>query len=191
MARNKEFDELTALHTAMLIFWRNGYEKTSMKNLVDGMNIHRRSIYGTFGNKKTLFLRALQLFEDITEKYIKRQVMTIQPAKSAIRELLEMPLLTHEDKPPGCLIVNTAVELTIHDKEISESINQSYRKTEELIEKILTQGHERGEIPNQHDIKSLAQFIHNAFIGIRVLVKSTHDRKKLQGIIDTTLSIFD
>ena len=65
MARSKEFDEKQALRKAMELFWQQGYEKTSMQELVDYMGIHRRSIYDTFGDKRTLFLSALSYYEEL------------------------------------------------------------------------------------------------------------------------------
>lgn len=87
----------------MVLFLRNGYEKTSMQDLVDYMNIHCRSIYDTFGDKQTLFLRALQLFKEIIEKRMEQQIKPINSVKLAIRRLFEMVVFSDEEKPPGCL----------------------------------------------------------------------------------------
>ncbi|WP_342043802.1 TetR/AcrR family transcriptional regulator [Bacillus sp. OTU2372] len=191
MARHKEFDEAKVLRKAMVLFWRNGYEKTSMQDLVDYMNIHRRSIYDTFGDKQTLFLRALQLFEEIIEKRMEQQIKPIKPVKLAIRRLFEMVVFSNEEKPPGCLIVNTAVELTLHDQEIADRISKSFSKAESFIYELLLRGQISGEISDQLDIEKLAQTIHNSLIGIRVLAKTTKDKKKLQNIIDSTLAVLD
>jgi TetR/AcrR family transcriptional repressor of nem operon len=191
MARHKEFDETKVLQKAMVLFWKNGFEKTSMQDLVNHMNIHRRSIYDTFGDKQTLFLRTLQLFEETTQKKIEQQIKPIRSVKFALRSLFEMAVLPIEGKPPGCFIVNTAVELTIHNPEIAERISQNFTKTESLIYQLLVQGQVSGEISDQLDIKKLAQSIHNSFIGIRVLTKTTKDQEKLQNIIDTTLAVLD
>lgn len=191
MARHKEFDEAKVLQKAMVLFWRNGYEKTSMQDLVDYMNIHRRSIYDTFGDKQTLFLRALQLFEEIVYKRMEQQIKPINSVKLAIRRLFEMAIHSEEGKPPGCFIVNTAVELTLHDEEIADRINKSFSKTESFIYELLLQGQKNGEISNQLDIEKSSQFIHNSFIGVRVLAKTTNDKEKLNNIIDSTLSVLD
>jgi TetR/AcrR family transcriptional regulator, transcriptional repressor for nem operon len=191
MARHKEFDEAEVLRKAMVLFWRNGYEKTSMQDLVDYMNIHRRSIYDTFGDKQTLFLRALQLFEEIIEKRMEQQIKPINSVKLAIRRLFEMAVLSDEEKPPGCLIVNTAVELTLHDQEVADRISKSFSKAESFIYELLLQGQISGEISDQLDIEKSAQFIHNSFIGVRVLAKTTKDKEKLQNIIDSTLKVLD
>jgi len=191
MARHKEFDEAKVLLKAMVLFWRNGYEKTSMQDLVNSMNIHRRSIYDTFGDKQKLFLRALQLFEEITEKRIELQMKPLNSVKSAIRGLFEMTVFSNDERPPGCLIVNTAVELTSHDPEIAERINKIFNKTEILIYELLLHGQMSGELSEQLDIEKLAQFIHNSFIGIRVLAKTTDDKEKFKNIIDSTLAVLD
>ena len=191
MARHKEFDEAKVLQKAMVLFWQNGYEKTSMQDLVDHMNIHRRSIYDTFGDKQTLFLRALQLFEEITQKKMEQQTKPFRSAKLAIRSLFEMAVLSIEGKPPGCFIVNTAVELTQHNQEIADRISKNFNKTESFIYELLVQGQRSGEISDQLNIEKLAQSIHNAFIGIRVLAKTTKDQEKLQNIIDSTLAVLD
>jgi TetR/AcrR family transcriptional regulator, transcriptional repressor for nem operon len=191
MARHKEFDEAKVLQKAMVLFWRNGYEKTSMQDLVDYMNIHRRSIYDTFGDKQTLFLRALQLFEEIIEKRMEQQIKPINSVKLELRRLFEMVVFSNEGKPPGCLIVNTAVELTLHDQEVADRISKSFSKTESFIYELLHQGQISGEISDQLDIEKLAQTIHNSLIGIRVLAKTTKDIEKLQNIIDSTLAVLD
>ncbi|MFE5588533.1 helix-turn-helix domain-containing protein, partial [Kitasatospora sp. NPDC056531] len=59
MARTKEFDPDAALQAALELFWRRGYEATSMADLVEGLGIARASIYATFGSKRELYLRAL------------------------------------------------------------------------------------------------------------------------------------
>jgi TetR/AcrR family transcriptional regulator, transcriptional repressor for nem operon len=191
MARHKEFDEAKVLRKAMVLFWRNGYEKTSMQDLVDYMNIHRRSIYDTFGDKQTLYLRALQLFEEIIGKRMEQQIKPINSVKLAIRKLFEMVVFLDEDTPPGCLIVNSAVELTLHDQEVADRISKSFSKTESFIYELLLQGQMNGELSNQLDLDKLAQSIHNSFIGIRVLAKTTNDKEKLQNIIDSTLAVLD
>lgn len=191
MARHKEFDEALVLRKAMVLFWRNGYEKTSMQDLVETMDIHRRSIYDTFGDKQTLFLRALQLFEEVTDKRINQQIKPGDSVKSAIRRLFEITIFSDDKKPPGCLIVNTAVELSLHNQEIADKVSRSFDKMESFIHELLLQGQLNGELSDQLDLKRTAQFIHNSFIGIRVLSKTTDDTEKLQAITDSTLAVLD
>jgi len=191
MARHKEFDEAKVLQKAMVLFWRNGYEKTSMQDLVDCMNIHRRSIYDTFGDKQALYLRTFQLFEENIHYRIEQQIQPIPSVKQAIRKLFEMVISSKDGKPPGCFIVNTAIELSLHDEEMASRVNKSFSKTESFIYELLVQGRKNGELSEQLDLEKLAPSIHNSLIGIRVLAKTTKDKDKLQNIINTTLEVLE
>jgi len=191
MARNKEFDEKEALRRAMELFWQQGYEKTSMQDLVNYMGIHRRSIYDTFGDKHTLFIRALSHYVEVMDIRIKNNIKSELTVKQAIRKLFEMVIYPNEKQPRGCLTVNTAVELSLLDQEVAEKITETFIKTEALLFDLLKHGQEQGEISEHYDIKGLSKFIHNSLVGIRVLAKTTDDKKELETIIDLTLSTLD
>lgn len=191
MARSKEYDEDEVLRKAMVLFWTQGYEKTSMQDLVKHMGIHRRSMYDTFGDKHELFMKALERYDEIIETSINLQVKQLDSVKKAIRRLFEMAILKNEKEPIGCLTVNTAVELSLHDKEVAEKVVKSFSKTENLLFELLLCGQKSGEISNHHDAKRLSQSIHNSLVGLRVLAKTTDNKEKLESIIDMTLSVLD
>ncbi|PGY50473.1 TetR/AcrR family transcriptional regulator [Priestia megaterium] len=191
MARNKEFDEKEALRRAMELFWRQGYEKTSMQDLVNYMGVHRRSIYDTFGDKHTLFIRALSHYVEVMDVRIKSNITPELTVKQAIRKLFEMVIYPTDRQPKGCLTVNTAVELSLLDQEVAEKITETFIKTETLLFDLLKHGQEQGEIPEHYDIKGLSKFIHNSLVGIRVLAKTTNDKKELETIIDMNLSALE
>ncbi|PET52321.1 TetR family transcriptional regulator [Bacillus sp. AFS001701] len=191
MARHKEYDEKEVLQKATELFRYQGYEKTSLQDLVSHMGIHRRSLYDTFGDKHTLFIKALEHYDHKMKKKMDIQVKNSSTVKDAIRSILEMAVYQDNEKSVGCLTINSAVELTLHDQEVAEKIEQNFSKTEKIILELLLRGQNSGEIPKHHDIDKLSQFIHNSFVGLRVLVKTTNDKNKLKNIIDTTLSILD
>ncbi|MCY8980517.1 TetR/AcrR family transcriptional regulator [Bacillus halotolerans] len=191
MARNKEFDEKLALRKAMELFWEQGYEKTSMQDLVDHMGVHRRSIYDTFGDKHTLFMRALSHFVEVMEMRMKNEVKADLTVKQTIRKIFEMVIDPEENLPKGCLAVNTAVELSLLDEEVAKKIKEIFINTEALLFDLLKHGQEKGEIPKHYNIKGLSQFIHNSLVGVRVLAKTTNDKEKFEAIIDLTLSTLD
>lgn len=188
MARNKEFDEKEALRKAMELFWQQGYEKTSMQELVSYMGVHRRSIYDTFGDKHTLFMRALSHYEELVDEKIKNKVKSELTVKQAIRGLFEIVIYPDAKQPKGCLTINTAVELSLLDQEAAQKIKEIFVKTEAFLFNLLKQGQEQEEIPKDHDIKGLSQFIHNSLVGIRVLAKTTDSKEELENIINLTLS---
>ncbi|GLX70371.1 TetR/AcrR family transcriptional regulator [Paenibacillus glycanilyticus] len=191
MARSKEFDEDAVLLKAMKLFWAQGYEKTSMQDLVEHMGIHRRSIYDTFGDKQALYVLALQRYGDTVWKSIEQRVHASHSAKAAIRSLLEAAIEPDEGRPSGCLLVNTAVELALHKPQLEAYVSDSWSHTEELIRDLIIKGQQTGELSADLNAELLAAYFNNALTGLRVMVKTQYHREKLQLIIDTTLSILD
>jgi Transcriptional regulator len=191
LARSKEFDEDAVLLKAMKLFWAQGYEKTSMQDLVEQMGIHRRSIYDTFGDKHALYLRALKRYSDTVWNSIEQRAQSSQSAQAAIRSVMEAAVDRNEERPPGCLMVNTAVELALHDPELEACVNQSWSGTEELFRNLIIQGQQAGELSASLDAELLAPYLNNSLIGLRVMAKTQYNREKLKQIIATTMSILD
>ena len=189
MARSKEFNEEEALDKAMEIFWKQGYEKTSIQDLVDQMGIHRRSLYDTFGDKHSLFVQTLERYESLVAAQIRKQITEEMTTVESIRKIFELAVYSDSTYPKGCLMVNTAVELSLLDDEVSQRIKTAFKQTENLIADLLIRGQARGEVASSFDINELARYIHNALIGVRVLVKITEDPKEFDSTIDLTLSI--
>ncbi|PAD21936.1 TetR/AcrR family transcriptional regulator [Terribacillus saccharophilus] len=191
MARNKEFDENEVLRKAMELFWIQGYEKTSMQDLVKYMGIHRRSLYDTFGDKHTLFIKALEHYNEIIRIRTENKVNRLESVKDAIRQLFEMVIVRDEQQIIGCLTVNTAVELSLHDDQAAEKVVESFSKTELLLNNLVLRGQKSGEISKHLDAKKTSEFLHNSLVGLRVMTKTTDDIEKLNNVIDITLSVLD
>lgn len=189
MARSKEFNEDEALDKAMEVFWKQGYEKTSIQDLVGQMGIHRRSLYDTFGDKHSLFVQTLERYESLIAAQIRKQITEEMTTVESIRKIFELAIYSDNASPKGCLMVNTAVELSLLDNEVSQRIQSAFKQTENLIADLLIRGQARGEVARSFDIGELARYIHNALIGVRVLVKMTADPKEFESTIDMTLSI--
>jgi TetR/AcrR family transcriptional regulator, transcriptional repressor for nem operon len=191
MARNKEFDESEVLRKAMELFWIQGYEKTSMQDLVKYMGIHRRSLYDTFGDKHTLFIKALDHYNEIIRTRIEYEVNQQNSIKEAIRQLFDMVIVRDKQQLIGCLTVNTAVELSLHDEQAANRVVESFSETELLLNNLVLRGQKSGEISKHHDAKKISEFLHNSLVGLRVMTKTTDDSEKLNNIVDISLSVLD
>lgn len=191
LARSKEYDEEEVLRKAMELFWQQGYEKTSMQDLVEHMGIHRRSMYDTFGDKHSLFMKSLERYVEMMGSKIRAQVNKQQTAKQAIRSLFELVIQQQELQPIGCMMVNTAVELALHDPEAAETVTKSFSRTENLLRELLLRGQKSGEIPEHHDVDKLSLFLNNSLVGLRVIAKTTDDKEKLNAIIDMSLEVLN
>ncbi|MFC3747023.1 TetR/AcrR family transcriptional regulator [Paenibacillus sp. GCM10012306] len=191
MARPKEFDEDVVLLKAMHLFWEQGYEKTSMQELVSHMGIHKGSLYDTFGDKRSLFITSLKRYSDMLEQSVTRRLAATRTAKEAIRLLFEIAIQQREELPDGCLITNTAVELAMNDDEARECVQLNWSFTERLICDLIVKGQRSGELSKTLQSEQLSSFLNNALIGLRVMVKSSTDKEKLEGIVEMNMSLLE
>jgi TetR/AcrR family transcriptional repressor of nem operon len=193
MARTKDFDEDEVLMKAVNLFWLKGYNGTSMQDLVDGLGISRSSLYDTFGDKHSLFIRSLDSYQKHASGKMDAILNKAPTAKDAVRQLLDMTTrdLLRDKEHKGCFMVNAAVEVAPHDKEVNSMICQSDRQLESYFYKAIKNGQESGEITNQQDAESLARFILNTIKGIRVTAKSVTDKKFFEDIINLSMSVLN
>jgi TetR/AcrR family transcriptional repressor of nem operon len=191
MARSKEFDEKAVLRKAMELFWEQGYEKTSMQDLVDHMGIHRRSIYDTFGDKRSLFLASLNHYEELIVNEMERIISSTSSIKQTIRDVFIFVLNSIEQYPKGCLSVNAAIELSLLYKEIGRIVTKMFNRTEDMFNNLIKRGQTSGELSKEIDSDNTSRFLHNNLVGIRVLIKTNYNKKELEGIITLALSVLD
>ena len=191
MARTKDFDEQEVLNKAVNIFWLKGYNATSMQDLVDGLGISRSSLYDTYGDKHTLFLKALESYQCTNSGRLCQITNCEQPAKVTIKGLLEFVIdeLLNDKSQKGCFMVNAEVEVALHDKQVSEMIRKNDQQLEESFFTVIKKGQEKGEITSQQDARALARFMYNTIKGIQVTAKSTQDGAMFDDIVNLAVSV--
>src|SRR5437868_5714416 len=113
MARSKDFDEQEVLSKAVNLFWLKGYNGTSMQDLVDGLGISRSSLYDTYGDKHSLYLKALESYQYAGNDQMCHIINSAPNAKEAIRSLLQF--IANNLTQKGCFLVNAEVEVAPHD----------------------------------------------------------------------------
>ena len=193
MARTKDFDEKEVLEKAIQIFWHKGYNGTSMQDLVDGLGISRSSLYDTYTDKHTLFVKALESYQNSGSSKVEKIVNTPRPAKETVKKLLEFvadELLGDKDQK-GCFMVNAEVEVAPHDAEINNLVCKNDQQMEDAFYQVIKKGKESGEIKNSQDARALSRFFFNTVKGIRVTAKSTTDKSVFDDIINLTVAVLD
>ncbi|WP_341280813.1 TetR/AcrR family transcriptional regulator [Paenibacillus sp. FSL H8-0537] len=179
MARSKEFEESVVLDKAMRLFWEQGYEKTSMADLVNQMGIHRRSLYDTFVDKHTLFLKAVELYDHKTSTALAARVKRSKTATEALQSIVAF-LICGEEKPAsGCLIVNSTVELAARDADMNNRSIEMFSNAEQLCKDIIRWGQQEGEFTSEYDAGELAEYMHNVWVGLRVMARTSLGKEKL------------
>src|SRR5215469_9682725 len=117
MARPKEFDVEEALEQGMRVLWSQGYEATSLEDLISAMHLSKSSFYDTFGSKHDFLLAALTHFTDVIIGQLTED-LNQGSARAAISRSLESVVHPAGEWPRGCFIQNCAVELAHRDPKI-------------------------------------------------------------------------
>ena len=193
MARTKDFDEDEVLGKAIDLFWHKGYNGTSMQDLVDGLGISRSSLYDTYGDKHTLFIKALEGYQNENSGKVCAIINSGAPAKETIKKLLEYITggLLEDKEHKGCFMVNAEVEVAPHDPEVSRLVCENDQQVEDAFYLVIKKGQENGEITNRQDARALARFTFNTVKGIRVTAKSTTDKAVFDDIIGLAVAVLD
>lgn len=193
MARTKEFNEEKALDKAIEIFWHKGYNGTSAQDLVTHLGLSRSSLYDTFGDKQKLFSMALKRYQKQGEDYVRELLQESEDIKATLTAIFKQAVAESlEDRiTKGCFMVNSSVELAMHDEEIAKIVNDNRVTMQDIFLKAVTKGQEAGKISTKQDARTLARFIFNNYTGIRVLARSGEkDKQVYDDILKAMFSLF-
>lgn len=192
MARTKEFNEDQALDKAIEIFWHKGYNGTSAQDLVNYLGLSRSSLYDTFGDKQQLFSKSLQRYQKQSQDIVKEFLEKSENVKETLHNIFKQAVVESlEDRiTKGCFMVNSSVELALHDEEIAKIVKNNSQTMEEVFTNAVKKGQEQGNISKQQDARVLARFIFNNYSGIRVLARTgERDKQVYDDIVKTVFSV--
>jgi TetR/AcrR family transcriptional repressor of nem operon len=184
MPWEKQFDTDAALDQAMRAFWAQGYEATSIRDLLDCMGINRGSLYATYGDKRQLFIRALHHYDARHRQAWTDGLAESHGPKAAILGAFEGAIAAALDDGPknGCLLVNTALELSPHDPEIGAIVAEALTGMEGFFQALIERGQAAGEIPAGVDPADTARALLGLFVGLRVLSRSRPEAPLLRAL---------
>ncbi len=177
----------------MVAFWSNGYEATSIQDLVARMGIQRGSLYGTFGGKRALFLAAMDRYERVVPKPLFDALEAPGSGKEAIRRFFRLKVegaLEH-GRPLGCLLTNSVVELSRRDRGATAYVGASLAKLEGAFYRALVRARRAGEIEATRDLRALARFLASSAQGLSVTAKAFPERSVLEDIVKVVLAVLE
>jgi len=186
--RPRNFDRDEALDTALKLFWRHGYEGTSIATLAEAIGISIPSLYLAFGNKERLFLRVVEHYDrygGLLYEHAFRQTS----AREIMRAVLlgEVELVAGRETPDGCLMVQGALA-TSPD---SDTVRQALAKLRRQAEADVADHIERaGDLPKGWDAKALACYVITVASGMAVQAKSGVSREELLTVADVAMLIW-
>jgi TetR/AcrR family transcriptional regulator, transcriptional repressor for nem operon len=187
----KQFDRADVLDRARALFWRRGYEATSMRDLIVATGINRGSIYATFGDKKGLFLAVLDHYGERIATPLMEQLSDPDPRR-AIERMFESIIRRTSDPrfPRGCLNTNTSLECPGSGDEIARKIAEGLGKQESVIYRVLRRAQTQGSLPSHLDARAVARFFMAVAQGLNVVNKAVADPGVLQDIAKVAMSVW-
>lgn len=194
MVRQREFDTDKALEAAMNVFWKKGFQSTSLSDLTHAMGIQRPSLYAAFGDKDELFEATLRRYNTWHASWVKLLLQRHHSVKAAFRELFE-GIGTEEGKDVatqrGCFCINTMVELAPHHPKFAVLTREHQMYLAAIFNEVLEKGQRAGEISNSLDRDELAHSLVVSMIGLTVIMKSKPDRILVKQSIEVALSLLE
>jgi AcrR family transcriptional regulator len=186
--RPRQFDAEQALERAAELFWRRGYEGTSLADLTHELGISRPSLYAAFGNKEALFKLALDRYEARAGAYRTKALMA-PTAEAVARQLLEGAADFHGDKgnPVGCLGVHGALACSDEADAIRQDSNSRRRAGEKAIRQRLERAKAERDLPADSSPADLARYLSVVIYGMTVQSVGGATRADLRGVAEVAL----
>lgn len=189
MSRAREFDETEVIDKALQVFWQQGYEGTSLNDLLDATGLTKSSLYAAFGSKEDLFHR-------IVERYLSKHVEFRQAcalAEPTPRRIVERLLYGMADlhagarTPPGCLITSAALACSPEAESIRQELVRSRNEFGQALRGRLEAVTSAGPLPTGMTATDAARLVVVTIQGMAVGAKGGATRNELRRIVQTFL----
>jgi TetR/AcrR family transcriptional repressor of nem operon len=193
MAREREFDPTQALDRAVALFWERGYSETSMEDLVDTTGVSRYGIYGTFGNKRELFIAALRRYAHLmavdTRPGLFLPGAGLAELKGFFRAMLKRA--SGPEGQRGCMICNTAIDLAPHDENIAAAVRGLFDELTSVFTTALTNAQAAGDVNKSLDPKATAELLVGLLQGAAVFARTGTSITRLKRYGESAMAILE
>lgn len=180
--RPRSFDREAALDRAIRLFWRKGYEATSVRDLSADLGIGAPSLYNTFGDKQTLFTEAVDVYDRVYGGFIEAAIREEPTASRAMRRILtEAPArYTRHGMPNGCLVASG--DSGTEDEAIRAVLRQRRDDKTSMLREKIDADIVAGCLPAGTDANGLASYVMTVLRGMDQRARDNATRRDLAGI---------
>jgi TetR/AcrR family transcriptional repressor of nem operon len=188
MPRGKSYNHEDVLEKAMNVFWENGYEATSVRQLEKEMGINQFSIYAAFTDKRNLFVESMHQYRSFVKSHVFQNLLKQDAGIADILKFLNdfSEKVSSQKYGRGCLIVNTVAEVGAKDEVIFEVTKQYFEFVRTMFREILIRSGEAGELSSNADVEKCANYLVGVMQGISVASK-VMNKKQLSDFILTAV----
>ena len=190
VGRPRSFDADQALECALKVFWRKGYEGTTLPDLTKAMGINRPSLYAAFGDKETLFRKALDRYFEGPAAYV-FEALKEPNARAAVERLLRGAAeLQTCSATPGCLTVHGALACGDTAGAIRKELALRREQGEAAIYQRLKQAKSEKDLPPGSNPADLARYFATVIQGMAVQAAGGASRVELERVVQTALLVW-
>src|SRR5579872_975240 len=157
--RPRAYDPDAALSRVMETFWKAGYAGTSLDDLAAATGMNRPSLYAAFGDKRSLYLKALRHYWRMSAAEMREVLTEERSLREALNEFYRRAVAIYcgvQGRPRGCFSVSTAPAAALEDEEIRIALAESVRRLDERLDALIRAAQGRGEIAATADPAALA-----------------------------------
>ncbi len=188
LGRPRGFDADEALERAMMVFWEQGYEGASLTDLTSAMGITRKSMYAAFGNKETLFRKALERYTEGPATYAARALEKPNAREVATAFLAgSVNTTTRPGRPAGCLGVQGSLAAGDSGRVAQDALIAWREDGRIRLRHRFQQAVDEGDLPSDADPDLLARYLMTVANGIAVQAVGGASRSELQQVADAAL----
>jgi len=186
--RPREFELDDALDQAIEVFWRQGYEGTTLDDLTEAMRISRTSLYAAFGNKEDTFKRAVSRYAIVDMAYV-GDAIAEGSARGVAEHYLRSNVLaiTDPDRPAGCLSIQGGLSGSPEHHRVVAFLNESRAAGEARFAGRFQKAVDDGDLPAGEDAKALAKYLATVTAGLAVQAAGGATRAELDRVVDRAL----
>ncbi len=189
MARPRSFNPDEALDLARDVFWRKGFQGTSLDDITAATGLAKPSLYAAFGDKNALFLKVLDRYHERVIANAERILNDGPSARDAIERWLTgfVPFCSGIRGSRGCLSINTAADGASEQKEVRKGVERFNRKLEELLRNRLRA--DRAQFSDGFNPDSAAHTVMAIYFGLMVMAKDAPDAARVRATLNQAMKL--
>ncbi len=173
----------------MNAFRRNGYDGTSISDLVDATGVGRGSLYAAFGSKEGLYLAAMDRYREGYALPLVEQLRQGAPGRELLRYVLVAAVdeIVRDGSREACLIIGAAVGRIAHDPQVAAHVQSTTEVLEDALYEVVAEAQADGQLSGERDARDVARYLVMTMHGLRVMGSVNPDRVSLMAVVEIAL----
>ncbi|MEO1144858.1 MAG: TetR/AcrR family transcriptional regulator [Cyanobacteria bacterium J06638_22] len=189
---SKQFDIQVALEQAMNVFWEHGYEAASLSELLKTMGIGKKSLYDTFGNKQSLFLKSLEHYAQTNLRDTRDRLSAEGSPLGNLKQVLKNWQEIHSQPGSrGCMLGTNIADFNTEDGAIAQIMRAYLQQVEDAFAATLNRAQAAGEISPGANPRNLARLLVCMTQGLALVGRVMDNGTTLEGAVDAAIALLE